>query len=666
MTKIPGKGPEPSPLADDHSSIHDRFNHIFSNLGWIYYKSFDSDIALNVINRAESDDINGAELYLVDYYNDTIIKSKLLELKSLEAFRQRWPLAQKALIDHKKERYHSSVPVVLALLDGMVTEAYLNAGGYKLNISAEDTNYNAWISVKDHSEALKALVGILRKGRYSTVTEKIDKPYRNGILHGMDLGYDNKAVAAKAWAALFAIRDWAEEAENGLLDLQFDEKINNKNLKTNKANGSLIKDIPSLKNLQQNIECFKSIKDAMPFLRPLLGQLGVDTNQIEKALPKMELLEAGSEMLCIPDRFNDLFAERGWINYESISYEIAKAVIQKAESGDYDGAEAELVNYYNEETIRSKIKRMKDVKAFRPRWTLAQKALTDYLEGRYHACVPVVLALLDGIVNEAHEKGRGSKLGFSAKKVNLEAWDSISGHAKGLKVMASLFNEDRGKTTVDKITTPYRNGILHGMDLGYDNKIVAAKAWAALFSVRAWAMKAEQGLLDPQPPEKPITWSQMIKQISDNDAENLELSRWKPRVIRIGQDIPATGGPEMYDAGTPERRLAEFLSIWKNPKPNFRAMADCVVLDLNDNAKEMPKCIREIYNSKHLMHFDFTDISDTAPATTIIQATLVYDEYDARVDKSVQFIMNNRNLEGGPEIRGKAGSNWYIRFWNTV
>jgi len=129
MTEISGKSPELEPFADDHSSIPDRFNDIFSNLGWIYYKSFDSDIALNAINRAKSNDINEAELYLIDYYNDTIIKSKLLELKPLEAFRQRWPLAQKALIDYNEERYHSSIPVVLALLDGMVTEAYLNAGG---------------------------------------------------------------------------------------------------------------------------------------------------------------------------------------------------------------------------------------------------------------------------------------------------------------------------------------------------------------------------------------------------------------------------------------------------------------------------------------------------------------------------------------------------------
>ncbi len=666
MTEISGKSPEREPFEDEYSSISDRFNDLFSKLGWIYYKSFDSNIALNAINKAKSNDINGAEVDLIRYYNDDRIIYNLQELSELKAFRPRLPLAQKALIDYKEERYHSSVPVVLVLLDGMVTEAYLNAGGDRLNASAEDINFNAWNSIANHSKALKALVGILKKGRYKTVTEQIDKPYRHGILHGMDLGYDNKTVAAKAWAALFAIHDWVEKAETGSLDIQFDANTNNKIIGIERTKSPLIQDIPSIKKFNENIKTFKTIKGAMSFFSPFLRWLGVDTNQIKEALPKIELLEASEVMRFIPDRFNDLFAERGWIIYELMNLEVAKAATKKAESGDIDGAETDLVNYYDEKIIRFNINRMKDVRAFRPRWNLAQKALNDYVEGRHHACVPVVLALLEGIVNEAHGKGRGSKLGFSAKDVNLEAWDSISGHAKGLKVIASVFNEDRGKTNVDKITIPYRNGILHGMDLGYDNKMVAAKAWAALFSVRYWAMKAEQGLLDPQPPEKPITWRQVIKQISDNKAKNMEISRWKPRVIKIDQDIPATGGPEMYDAGTPEQRLAEFLSIWKNPKPNFRAMADCVVLNSNDNAREMPRCIREIYNSKHLMHFEFIDIRDTAPATTIIQATLSYEEYEAIVDKSVQFIMNKRNLEGGLEIRGKEGSNWYIRFWNLV
>ncbi len=428
-----------------------------------------------------------------------------------------------------------------------------------------------------------------------------------------------------------------------------------------------IRDIPTINKPIQDIQNLKNAKDALPLLKPFLKQFGIEGDNIDLELAKVEALSRSAEELAsIPDRFNDLFAERGWIIYELMNPEVAKAAIKKAESGDIDGAETDLVNYYNDEKVGWNIKNMKRVDAFSARWHLAQKARIDYREARYHACVPVVLALLDGIVNDAHERGRGSKLGFFAENANLEAWNSISGHSKGLKALAGVFNKGRYKTTSDQITIPYRNGILHGMDLGYDNKMVAAKAWAALFSIRDWAMKAEHGLLDPQPPEKPITWSQVIKQISDNGAENLELSRWKPRASKIGQDIPATGGPEMYDAGTPEQRLAEFLSIWKNPKPNFRAMADCIVLDSNDNAKEMPRRIREIYNSKHLMHFEFTDISDTASATTIIQAMLVYDEYDARVDKSVQFIMNNRNLEGGSEIRGKAGSNWYIRFWNLV
>ena len=87
------------------------------------------------------------------------------------------------------------------------------------------------------------------------------------------------------------------------------------------------------------------------------------------------------------------------------------------------------------------------------------------------------------------------------------------------------------------------------MDLGYDNKMVAAKTWAALFSVRDWAMKAEQGLLDPQPPEKPITWGQVVEQIRDNEVEKLKLQEWKPRVIKLGQNIPFTGGPDAYEKG---------------------------------------------------------------------------------------------------------------------
>ncbi len=77
---------------------------------------------------------------------------------------------------------------------------------------------------------------------------------------------------------------------------------------------------------------------------------------------------------------------------------------------------------------------------------LAGKALIDYQEERYHACVPVVLALLDGLVNELHEKRRG----FFADEVDISAWDSVAAHSSGLNVLGGIFKKGRQKTVTEQ------------------------------------------------------------------------------------------------------------------------------------------------------------------------------------------------------------------------
>ena len=73
-------------------------------------------------------------------------------------------------------------------------------------------------------------------------------------------------------------------------------------------------------------------------------------------------------------------------------------------------------------------------------------------------------------------------------------------------MLAKILGNGRKKTTTEALSLPYRNGILHGRDLGYDNKMVAAKSWAALFAVREWAYKVEQKEVNA-PPEQPApTW----------------------------------------------------------------------------------------------------------------------------------------------------------------
>ncbi|HST58743.1 MAG TPA: hypothetical protein VLK84_08650 [Longimicrobium sp.] len=267
-----------------------------------------------------------------------------------------------------------------------------------------------------------------------------------------------------------------------------------------------IRDNPSIKKLLDDTQNLAYFKRIMPFLGPVMRLLGADVDRMNQALAKTsELVRKAEELARVPDEFNDLFADRGWILYDLFNFSVAKAAVDKAKDGDVDGAEADIVNHFDAETVRWGLKTMHAVEAFRPRMALAQKALIDYREARYHACVPVVLALLDGMVNEVHQKARGVRRGISGEGVDLSAWDSLAAHQKGLNRLLKIVQAGRRRTTTEQILLPFRNGIMHGIDLGYDNVTVAAKTWSLLFATREWAIKAERGELDAPPAVPPPT-----------------------------------------------------------------------------------------------------------------------------------------------------------------
>jgi hypothetical protein len=421
-----------------------------------------------------------------------------------------------------------------------------------------------------------------------------------------------------------------------------------------------IRDIPRIKELLHQAKSMQAFKTASPVILPLLKLLGVNVSQTEEALTQFEELQhAIEEMAGIPDRFNDLFADRGWIMYDLMNLDVAKAAIAKAEAGNVDEAEDNLVDYYDAETVRWQLLTMIGVEAFRARMSLAEKALVDYEEQRYHASVPVVLALLDGLVNELHERRRG----FFSENVDLQAWDSIAAHEKGLNALTKIFQKGRYKTTTEQIKLPYRNGILHGMDVGYDNKMVAAKCWAALFAVRDWAVKAEGGLIEAPPPKPEKTWSDLFRQIRENEEDKKRLQKWKPRQLAVGKDIPITGEPATFPEGSPERTVVEFLSYWK--AKNYGRMAEY----LPDTSRPISKAageVREIYASTILNRFEIDQINDKAPAVSIIQVRLWFCRHGDSGDRVVEFRVLSQDAEGNPVVRTKPGAKWRLAIWPTL
>ncbi|MDQ6422020.1 hypothetical protein RB620_21555 [Paenibacillus sp. LHD-117] len=425
-----------------------------------------------------------------------------------------------------------------------------------------------------------------------------------------------------------------------------------KRKKSKKPLKKRIRDIASMKELSETTIGMKNFKRAMPVLNPFLKVAGVDISKIQDALGQIDdLAKQTEELVGMPDRFNDLLSEHGWIMYKMMDFTIAKKAVVKAESGDIQGAEQELIDYYRVETVRRQLGVLHSITAFRPRVDLAKKALEDYEANRFHACVPVVLALTDGLVNDLHKDNKG----LSAGSTELEAWDSIAAHTQGLGKLVKILRKGRYKTTTEQISLPYRNGILHGTDLGYDNITVAAKTWATLFAVGEWASKVERGEVN-SPEEKPKeTFQDLLIQIQENEQAKKEIQEWKPRES-ISTDT------EAFTVGSPEYLLKEFLSCWF--RKNYGGMTKILPSKIY-TAKEAPARIREYYADKLLKSFEFVSIIDVALANTTIEVRMQLDEYGRTNEKLHKFIMINEDDQCNPVGRTKAASRWISYTWRV-
>jgi hypothetical protein len=433
-----------------------------------------------------------------------------------------------------------------------------------------------------------------------------------------------------------------------------------------------IRDIESLRELRATARQFSRVKLFYPVLRPFLRRLGVDIVRLDEVFAKVDSLVRETEELAqMPDQFNRLFTDRGWILYEGLNWEVAKKAVAEAKSHGVAAGEAVLLEYFDADAVDSELKSLYAVAAFRPRMPLAELAAEDYRQERYHACIPVVLALLDGLVNEVHQKVHNTRRGLSSAGVNLEAWDSIAGHSLGLARLVKLFQTGRRRTTTEPITVPFRNGIVHGIDLGYANREVAAKTWAALFATKEWAVRAETGQLG-EPPVKPKPTLQSsaaeLRATLDRwkaaQAKKALNAAWQPRQIVIGTDIPAAGRPEDFEEGSPEAALVGYLASWE--RNNYGAMAQYLSRRLGPEPRRAAAEVRAAFFGKRLDSFLITSVVDKAPAITEIETQIIFEEDGTLVERSQTFKLLSEDAESWGATRGSPGAEWKVLRWALV
>ncbi|MBS4067633.1 MAG: hypothetical protein KGZ62_03420 [Sulfurimonas sp.] len=257
------------------------------------------------------------------------------------------------------------------------------------------------------------------------------------------------------------------------------------------------------------------------------------TNNKKLTLEQKKLKQEYKDFLMLPDKFNDYFSQNCWIAHYYFDDNIMREAINIYEKNKImQDSEKYLTDIYDEIFLNNLIAQITCfknchlenlpnigtlfIKYFLDRIEIIEIAKQDYLNEKYYSSIPLLLSVIDGITNDIDHA-----FGFFTSNVDLILEDSIVGHESGLQTIQKIVNQSRKVTNKEPVTIPYRNGILHGRDINYSSKIVAAKCWHILFALRDWAKDNNRENFTVENRE-PITKEEIHKIVPQNFDEVIQ------------------------------------------------------------------------------------------------------------------------------------------------
>jgi hypothetical protein len=406
-------------------------------------------------------------------------------------------------------------------------------------------------------------------------------------------------------------------------------------------------DNPSVKQILSQVralETLESLYNLLPWanrLCPKFTEIFSDFSEIKSQV----------EMLLLPDQFNEIFTLLGWIAYESLNADVMKKAIEIAEDSDLIDAEKFLADYYDEDTLKWAILRFNGHPDFCKRIRLVELAKDDYFAERYHACIPLLISLTDGLVNDISKH-----VGFFAEKSDMTAWDSIAAHETGLQSLVKLLGSRRNKTNEEKIIIPFRNGIIHGRELAFDNKIVAAKCWSTLFAVRDWAGCIADGKKNPII-KKQDSWSKLLKRHVESTRISQLLDQWKPRAVQELNYLPSPNSSN-FPGNSPGKAVADFVENWS--KKRFKEMAEALhnleYISLGKKAGQ----VKQDFDKINIFSYEIRAVEDKAASASHVHLHLEFSVEDKSDVKEMWICAIYQDDENNPLIHSMGGGKWKI------
>jgi hypothetical protein len=358
----------------------------------------------------------------------------------------------------------------------------------------------------------------------------------------------------------------------------------------------------------------------------------------------IELERQAKYLASVVDRFYELLGPRNWVFHEDLEPTRIDALL----GFPVEDAERALIDQYKErETLRFWVGRLARFPELQVRMALIERAEADFREGRYYATVQTLISVMDGFVNDVVSDERR---GLHARdEDDMTAWDSVVGHHMGLTHAHKTFTKTFRKTSIEDVRELYRNGIVHGMLVNYDNDVVGAKAWNRLFAVADWATSREKQRAVPK--QRP-SWRELLRSIDRNRRVRESLDLWRPSSALAGDDDFETDPVVVASRA--------YLEAWR--AKNYGRMAALLSpLLTEDTPGKTAGMVREEFDETRLGSFDLQRVDHKAAAVAQVDISLTID--------GERRLGRMRWIRTGPDDRAVAPNQdgtWRLMTWSAT
>lgn len=288
------------------------------------------------------------------------------------------------------------------------------------------------------------------------------------------------------------------------------------------------------------------------------------------------------------DTFYDRLGDRHWIFHNLNMDKVDKLVTADISADELERRFIDEI-YGDASSLATSIQLLTRFPAMRPRMALLHKARVDYLERRYYAVVLVLIAVMDGFVNDLDPDNRRGL--HAREEAELAAWDHVVGHHKGLTAAHRTFTKKFKARSDEPVYELYRNGIVHGNLTNFDNVIVATKAWNRLFAVGDWATSREK----EKAPKKPKpTWRELGRGLAENARTKRLLEAWEAKTL--------TAESSEFEAHPVYQAADGFFNAWQSKR--YGLMVDVIPLEMHQAyGRQLARQVRSLFQGLELESF---------------------------------------------------------------